>query len=172
MPQNAVFLLVEDSADDVLLVRRAFLKANILNPLRIVRSGEEAIEYLKGEGRFADRNEFPLPSVILLDLKLPGKDGFEVMQWLSHHPTLSKLTVIVLTHSDSVYDLGRAYKLGARSFLMKPVLFERLAEMMQAVKGHWVWHAEPPELSEPLASNVESHKPRLEQLGQGQALTA
>lgn len=168
MPRTAVFLLVEDSEDDVLLVRRAFLKANILNPLRVVRSGEEALEYLTGEGSFSNRNEFPLPSVILLDLMLPGKDGFEVMQWLSHHPTLSKLTVIVLTHADSVYDLGRAYKLGARSFLVKPVRFQRLAEMMQAVRGHWVWYETPPEASEPVLSNAESSK----ELRPGQPLTA
>jgi len=144
MPELALFLLVEDSADDVLLMRRAFQKASILNPLQVVRSGEEAIKYLSGEPPYQNRAEFPLPSIILLDLKLTGKDGFQVLEWIRARPGFCRLRVIVLTSSEAIYDVDRAYKLGANSFLTKPVHFDQLAQMMQAVKGYWVWHDQAP----------------------------
>ena len=84
MSHQALFLLVEDTEDDVLLVQRAFIKAKILNPLQVVRSGEQAIEYLEGAGRFSNRAEFPLPSLVLLDLKMKGLDGFGVLRWIRH----------------------------------------------------------------------------------------
>ena len=149
MPEQALFLLVEDSADDVLLIRRAFQKANIFNPLQVVRSGEEAILYLKGESPYSNRAEFPLPSIILLDLKLTGKDGFQVLEWIRSQPPLCRLRVIVLTSSEAIYDVDRAYKLGANSFLTKPVHFDQLTQMMQAVKGYWVWHDHAPSATRP-----------------------
>src|SRR5579859_7031413 len=149
MPDQSLFLLVEDSADDVLLVKRAFQRANILNPLKVVRNGEEAILYLSGEGAYSNRSEFPLPAVILLDLKLPGKDGFDVLQWLRSQPGFRNLRVLVLTSSDSIYDVDRAYKLGANSFLTKPVDFAQLVEMIQVVKGYWFWHDKAPSATRP-----------------------
>ena len=149
MSDEALFLLVEDSADDVLLIRRAFQKANIANPLHVVTSGEEAILYLAGNGPYANREEFPLPSVILLDLKLSGKDGFEVLEWIRSQPGLSRLRVIVLTASDAMRDADHAYKLGANSFLTKPVQLDRLTEMMQVLKGYWIWHDSAPTATRP-----------------------
>jgi CheY-like chemotaxis protein len=152
MANVSSFLLVEDSADDVLLMRRAFLKANILNPLVVVRSGEEAIQYLSADGAYANRQEFPLPSVILLDLKLSGKSGFDVLEWIRSQPGMRTLRVIVLTSSDSIYDVDRAYKLGANSFIVKPVRFEALVEIMQSIRGYWMWFdtAPTPTRPEPL----------------------
>jgi CheY-like chemotaxis protein len=149
MYDKAVFLLVEDSADDVLLIKRAFQKANIANPLYVVPSGENAMLYLSGEGPYRNREEFPLPAVILLDLKLPGKDGFEVLEWIRTQPGLSNLRVIVLTASDAMRDADHAYKLGANSFLTKPVQLDRLAEMMQALKGYWIWYDSAPTATRP-----------------------
>ena len=149
MSDEAVFLLVEDSPDDVLLIRRAFQRANIANPLHVVTSGEEAMLYLTGDGPYTNREEFPLPAVILLDLKLSGKNGFEVLEWIRSEPGLSKLRVIVLTASDAMRDADHAYKLGANSFLTKPVQLERLTEMMQALKGYWIWHDSAPTASRP-----------------------
>ena len=94
---KGVILLAEDSEDDVLLVRRAFAKANFLNVLHVVSNGEEAIAYLQGEGQYANRENYPLPSLLLLDWKMPRKGGFEVLQWIRQQPGLSLLRVVVLT---------------------------------------------------------------------------
>jgi CheY-like chemotaxis protein len=149
MSDRALFLLVEDTEDDVLLVRRAFLKAKILNPLQVVRSGEQAIEYLEGAGRFSNRAEFPLPSLVLLDLKMKGLDGFGVLRWIRQQPGLTGLRVVILTSSNAVSDVNLAYQLGANSFLVKPIDFERLVEISQALKGYWLWMNAEPEVTRP-----------------------
>src|SRR2546430_816526 len=117
MPEHALILLVEDREDDVILVRRAFGKANVLNPMHVVRDGAEAIAYLKGEGKYSNRAEYPLPELLLLDLKMPGTDGFEVLKWMRQQPGLQNLRVVVLTSSDQMRDVNTAYQLGANSFL-------------------------------------------------------
>src|SRR5229473_2661647 len=86
--EEAVILLAEDREDEVLLLRHAFAKAGFLNPLQVVPNGEEAIHYLQGEGKYANRDEYPLPALVLLDLKMPRKDGFEVLQWIRQQPGL------------------------------------------------------------------------------------
>ncbi len=152
-------LLVEDREDDVLLVRRAFAKANIINPLHVVHDGLEALAYLKGEGPYANRVEFPLPELILLDLKMPGMDGYEVLRWIRKHPTLSALRVVVLASSEEIRDVNLAYKLGANSFLVKPVELERFVEMLVALNGYWLWMSKTPEASRP-AMPVIPQSPR------------
>jgi len=132
-------LLAEDREEDVVSIRHAFAKANFLNPLQVVTSGEEAIAYLRGEGKYADRDEYPLPSLLLLDLKMPRKDGFQVLEWIRQQPVLSALRVVVLTASDRISDVNRAYQLGASSFLVKPVDFPNFVEMTRALKGYWLW---------------------------------
>src|SRR5262245_23868845 len=111
MSELAVFLLVDDTDDDVQLVRRAFIKAKVLNPLQTVKNGEEAIAYLSGTGKYANRVEFPLPSLVLLDLKLPGLDGFDVLRWVRQQEGLKALRVVVLTASDDMRDVNTAYQL-------------------------------------------------------------
>src|SRR5438046_1544463 len=134
MPERAVILLAEDREDDVLLIRRAFARAQVTNPFFVVRDGEEAIEYLKGEGRYSNRAEYPLPSLMLLDLKMPRTDGFEVLKWIREQPDLRGLRVIVLTTSDHIRDANLAYQLGANSFLVKPFEFETFVGLSQALK--------------------------------------
>ena len=148
---EAVILLAEDREDEVMLMRRAFTKANFLNPLHVVSNGEEAIAYLQGEGKYANRDEYPLPSLLLLDLKMPRKNGFEVLQWIREQPGLSALRVVVLTASDEIRDVNRAYQLGANSFLVKPVDFAHFVEVTQALKGYWLWMSKEPEISRPRA---------------------
>jgi len=133
MKQNEVFLLVDDSEDDVLLARNAFARASLPNPLQVANSGEEAILYLSGQGKFADRQQFPVPTVVLLDLKMPNKDGFQVLEWIRSQHSLQDLCVIVLTGLEKIADVDRAYKLGATSFLVKPLDVERLNELMQTL---------------------------------------
>src|SRR5688572_26902506 len=108
MTDQAVILLAEDRDDDVVLVRRSFAKAFITNPLQVVRNGEEAIEYLSGEGQYANRAEYPLPALVLLDLKMPGKDGFEVIKWIRQQPGLNTLPIVVLTSSENMRDVNTA----------------------------------------------------------------
>jgi CheY-like chemotaxis protein len=144
---EGVILLAEDGEDQVMLIRRAFAKANFLNPLHVVSNGEEAIAYLEGEGKYASRDEYPLPTLLLLDLKMPRKDGFEVLEWIRQQPGLSALRVVVLTSSDEMRDVNRAYQLGANSFLVKPVDFPRFVEVTLALKGYWLWMSKEPEIS-------------------------
>src|SRR5689334_12002269 len=113
MIDDGLILVVEDDPNDVLLIQRAFRKAGLKNELRIVGDGEEAIAYLKGEGEFCKRDRFPLPFMILLDLKMPGTDGFEVLQWIRRTPNVRRCLVVVLTSSNRQGDVDKAYELGA-----------------------------------------------------------
>src|SRR3989440_8913154 len=149
---EAVILLAEDRQDDVMIIRRAFAKSKLLNPLHVVSDGDEAIAYLQGEGKYASRDEYPLPSLLLLDLKMPRKGGFEVLEWIRKQPSLSALRVIVLTTSDEIRDVNQAYRMGANSFLVKPVDFAAFVEVSRALKGYWLWMSEEPEISRPSRS--------------------
>src|SRR5882672_7903883 len=106
MPDRELILIAEDREDDVFLIRRSLEKANVFNPLQVVGSGEETIAYLKGEGRFANRSEYPLPGLLLLDLKMPRTDGFEVLRWIRQQPGLKALRVVVLTSSEDMRDIN------------------------------------------------------------------
>jgi len=155
MPDLAVFLLVEDSGDDVLLIRRAFVKAKVLNPLQVARNGEDAIAYLAGTGKYFNRAEFPLPALVLLDLKMPGLNGFDVLRWVRQQPTLRALRVVILSSSDDMRDVNSAYQLGANSFLIKPVDFERFVEISLALNGYWLWLSQAPDVSRPPVPQAE-----------------
>ena len=118
MNTQSIFLLVEDNEDDVFFMERAFQQAGVHNPLHVVRNGEEAIEYLSGQNDFSDRERYPLPDLIFLDLKMPGVNGFEVLKWMSEQSL--KLPVAVLTSSPEEIDRQRAFDLGAECYLLKP----------------------------------------------------
>jgi len=133
MPQGQTLLLVDDCENDLMLMRLAFEKASCSMPLQEVRNGEEAIAYLSGEGFYSDREKFPLPTVMLLDLNMPKKDGFDVLTWVRAQPVLKRLAIIVLTASTRTTDVDRAFDLGATSFLIKPSTLETLADMMECL---------------------------------------
>ena len=124
MAKLATILLVEDDMHDVELMRLAFEKASIPFALRSVSHGGEAIEYLSGEGNFADREQFPTPSLILLDLKMPRVDGFDVLRWIQTQPPEKMAPVIVLSYSKLESDRRLAQELGARGYMVKPVDFD------------------------------------------------
>ena len=147
--EHPVILLAEDNDDDVAMLRRAFLQAGIDLPLQVVPNGEEAIAYLMGEGRFSNRAEFPLPDLFLLDLKMPGTDGFEVLAWLRQHPTLAPLRTVVLTTSDEIRDVNQAYLLGANSFLTKPVDVTDFKSTLQEMFNFFLFKAKRPEVRRP-----------------------
>ena len=145
MGELSLFLLVEDNLDDVMLLQRAFIKARVLNPVQLVPTGEAAIDYLRGSGRYANRSEYPMPCIVLLDLKVPGLDGFAVLRWIRSQPDLARLRVIVLTGSDALQDIELAYQLGASSFLVKPSDFEHFVQICRALNGYWLWLDRAPE---------------------------
>ena len=138
MIEEAVVLLVEDREDDILLIQKAFAQAALSNAVHIVRDGEQAIQYINGDGAYADRATFPLPQIMLLDLKLPRVDGFEVLRWLRAQPELDHIIVLVLTLSNDIRDVTRAYKLGANSFMVKPTDFQDVTGMISLLKGYWL----------------------------------
>src|SRR5262245_39501433 len=137
MLNNQYILLAEDDPNDVLLIQRAFQKAGLGTALKLVRDGEQAIEYLGGRGNYANRTRFPVPFLLLLDLKMPGTDGFEVLQWVRAEPELKRLLIIVLTSSNLQADVDRAYELGANSYLVKPVEFNQMVNMIQRFEAYW-----------------------------------
>jgi len=143
---QSTVLLVEDDANDALLVRRAFRLASIANPVQTVEDGEEAVAYLSGKPPYADRDRYALPVLMLLDLKLPRKSGLEVLQWLRQQAVLKRLPVVVLTSSREAADVNRAYDLGANSYLVKPVAFESLLDMVKMLNLYWMILSEQPQV--------------------------
>ena len=160
MPETRLILLAEDEDDDVLLVQSAFKGAGILTPLQVVRDGYETIAYLQGVGKYANRGEFPLPSVLLLDLQMPRKNGFEVLQWIRSEPTLRTLRVTVLTGSTHQRDLNKAFELGANSFVVKPGDFNDLITAFKALHSYWLLTDRSPE-THGLSNPPEPTRPRL-----------
>ena len=140
MNARGPILLVEDNPDDVFFMRRAAQAAKIENPIHVVTDGTQAIEYLSGAGAFADRNAHPLPCVILLDLKLPGMSGLDVLGWMRGRPEFTTAVVIVLTTSREPRDVHEAYRLGANAYLVKPTSPTQLAELLGAIKIFWIEH--------------------------------
>jgi CheY-like chemotaxis protein len=132
---HAPILIVEDSRHDILLAERAFARANVKAPLQIVTDGEAAMQYLSGEAPFADRERFPLPSLVLLDLKLPRRNGHEVLSWIHDEPEQAHAgyPVVVLTTSDEARDRERAARSGAVAYLIKPLFQETVVEMLHSI---------------------------------------
>ena len=137
MPQRQTILLVDDSENDLFLMHLAFKKASCSAPLQEVRNGEEAIAYLSGDGLYADRNKFPLPTMMILDLNMPKKDGFDVLVWVRAQPILKRLAIIILTASTRAADVDQAFDLGATSFLVKPSNLESLVGMVRCMDS-WI----------------------------------
>ena len=127
---HGTILLVEDNEDDVFIIRRALTKAKVSHAVQVARDGLEAVAYLNGEGKYADRQEYPLPVLVLLDLQMPKMDGFEVLSWIQGQPLLKSLRVVVLTNALDSRESSAAHQLGAHSFLVKPADFADSAELM------------------------------------------
>lgn len=129
MSASQTILVVEDREDDWVLMRTAAQQAQVNVPLLVVRDGEEAVAYLKGEGAYSDRARNPLPAVMLLDLNLPKKSGFDVLAWVRSQPKIKRLPIVVLCSSSRTEDVERAYDLGANGFLVKPTSLADLIGM-------------------------------------------
>jgi CheY-like chemotaxis protein len=133
-----VILHVEDDPNDVLLLEHACRKAAVECDIRRVADGDEAVAYLRGVKPFANRAEFPLPRLILLDLKMPRMNGFDVLMWLREQEALRVIPVVVLSSSNHDADLHKAYELGVNSYLMKPVSFDSLVEIVKVINDYWL----------------------------------
>ena len=132
-------LLAEDNPDDVLLVRRAFQENKAPNPVHAVGNGEEAIQYLAGEGPYADRTAHPFPALFLLDLKMPVKDGLEVLRWLHAHPEIPrKLPVVVLSSAELPNETQVAYAMDIQACIVKPINYVELREKVRILKEYWL----------------------------------
>lgn len=143
-----LILLVEDDPNDALLLKRAFAKAHVANTIVHLADGDAAVLYLDGCGAYADRERHPLPCLVLLDLKLPRRSGLEVLGWMRAQAGLKRIPVVVLTSSQQATDINRAYDLGANSYLVKPVGFDTLLDMVHALNLYWLRFNQPGETDE------------------------
>jgi CheY-like chemotaxis protein len=137
MNEKQTILLVDDSENDLILMRRAFKKADFNITLHEAHNGAEAIAYLKGDAPYDDRKKFPLPTVMLLDLNMPKRNGFEVLTWVRAQTGLKRLSIIVLSVSMRTEDVERAFDCGTNSFLVKPSNIEALVAMIRCLR-EWI----------------------------------
>jgi CheY-like chemotaxis protein len=145
MSGRKTILVADDCLEDVTILKRAFIKSGIDVPFTVVRDGQEAVRYLAGDDEFGDRRTHPLPQLMLLDLKMPRMDGFEVLRWLLSHPKLRRMPVAVLTSSGEDRDVNRAYDLGANSYVIKPASLSGYAEIAGHLHHFWMQINYPPE---------------------------
>jgi CheY-like chemotaxis protein len=140
-------LLVEDDLNDIFLVKRAFKIAQIVNPLQIATDGQEAINYLRGEGKYAERDKYPLPELIVMDIKMPRRTGFEVLEWVKRSEgPLRRIPIVIVSSSDNPSDINRAYELGANAYMVKPMNFRAVEHLFNAITQYWGLECAKPEL--------------------------
>ena len=138
MLDKAPILLAEDDRNDIFLMRKAFEQAGIPNPLFVVHNGQEAVDYMAGTGDYAQRKKFPLPGLMLLDLKMPWMDGFDVLIWLRKQRQFDTLPVVVLTSSHLQSDIDRSRQMGVYDYQVKPHRFEDLIRLLGDVRKCWL----------------------------------
>jgi CheY-like chemotaxis protein len=135
--RGQLILIAEDSESDVFFMLRVMEQAGVLNPIFVVRDGTETLAYLQGTGRYADRATYPLPGIVLLDLKMPDIDGFEILRWKRSHPELKDILMVAVSSFDGVYAINLAYETGADTFLSKPLSSEDMLNLIGAFESYW-----------------------------------
>jgi CheY-like chemotaxis protein len=147
MTKPAHILLIEDNRMDVELTLDAFREVHLGNTIHVTQNGQEALDYIFGRGEYTDRKAHPLPDLVLLDLKLPGVDGHEVLRQIKEAPGLKRLPVVILTSSKEEGDRSLSYDNGANSYLVKPVSFEGFLEVVRQIGEYWLLlNVGPPEV--------------------------
>ena len=136
--EKPLILMVDDDPNDRLLLRRAFNRIGVINPVCELDSGASAIAYLRGDPPYDDREKHPFPAILLLDLHMPGTDGFAVLQWIRDKLTVGGLLIVVLSRLDEIKNINRAYHLGANSFLTKPGDAKELEDLIRAFHDYWL----------------------------------
>lgn len=162
---TGTILLVEDEEGDVFFMRQAMKKADVLNPLKVASNGQEAIDYFQGTGKFANREEFPLPCLVLLDLKLPRVMGLDVLKWLRQQT--ERVIVLILTSSKEEADIATAYHLGANGYLVKPSDAGQLTDMVKSINDFWLKQNTPP----PTVQHPDDFGPSAKSLARGSLKT-
>lgn len=143
--KTITILMADDDDDDRLMTREALEESRVINEFRMVNDGVELLSYLRREGKYADKEQYPWPSLIFLDLNMPRKDGREALLEIKNDPNLKSIPVVILTTSKQEEDKVKGYNLGAASFITKPVTFDGLVELMRAMGKYWVEFVELPE---------------------------
>lgn len=138
-------LMADDDEDDRLLTREAMAEGRVLNRLEFVENGAELMDYLNGSGKYTDRDQYPMPGLILLDLNMPKMDGREALAEIKKHPAIRRIPVVILTTSKAEEDMLKGYDLGAASYITKPVTFDALVDLMKALGKYWVEIVELPQ---------------------------
>jgi CheY-like chemotaxis protein len=155
MNRQCTILIVDDDENDIFFVKRAFTEINVHCTFQMLKNGQEVVDYLKGDGEFADREKYPMPMMILMDLKMPIMDGFQVLAWLRSRPGIKVIPTIVFSSSDLPGDITRAYELGANSFMTKSVTYDGLLLKLQTLSQYWLEHCKHPQVADAEGSNRE-----------------
>ena len=151
MAKSFPILLAEDNADDAFFIQRAFHTAEIRHPLFTVGDGQQAIDFLSGPGRYADRAVYPMPHLVLADLKMPGVSGFDLIQWMRNNPSTKLVPVVVLSSSALPQDVNRAYALGANAYMVKPADARALDRVFRTMAEFWLAGETPSPIRAPLS---------------------
>lgn len=142
--KTLIILMADDDADDRLLAQEAMHESRVLNELYFVEDGVQLLCYLRGDGEFSDRQAYPMPGLILLDLNMPKMDGREALAHIKADPRLRRIPVVILTTSKAEEDMVKGYDLGAASYITKPVTFDALVDLMRTLGKYWVEFVELP----------------------------
>jgi len=135
---HSTILVVDDNSQDLILIEGAFRAIGVTDPIHTVHDGREAIAYMTGEGKYSDRNTYAYPTFITIDLKMPGKDGFAVLEFLKKNPEWAIIPTVILTSSRDLDDIKRAYQLGASSYHVKPVALDALRKQLKVLHDYWM----------------------------------
>jgi len=142
--EKLTVVIAEDDEDDITLLENALAEIACEHTVRIVRDGRELLDYLKGEEKYGDRQAYPFPNVLLLDIKMPRLSGMDVLRWLSKHPECSVMPTIVFSASDLEQDIKVAYDLGASAYFVKPMVYQNLKEILRSMFEFWGKCVKPP----------------------------
>lgn len=153
MHRQCTILIVDDDENDIFFVKRAFTEINVHCTFQMLKNGQEVVDYLSGHGEYGNREKHALPMMILMDLKMPIMDGFQVLAWLRSQPGLKVIPTIVFSSSDLAVDITRAYELGANSFMTKSVTYDGLLLKLQTLSQYWLEHCKHPQVGEADASS-------------------
>lgn len=155
MNNEFFILLAEDDDADIFLFKRALQKARIFSPMQIVHDGQATVDYLSGTKPYTDRKLHPKPDLVILDVRMPRKDGFEVLQWVRRHAELKRLPVVILGQSPEQSDIDRAYELGANAYLVKQADTGALGVMLKRLHDFWRLTASMPQQQLEAESNAD-----------------
>lgn len=135
---HQIILLVEDNDDDAFITSRAFVTAEVSAIIKRAEDGQAATDYLEGKGVYADRDKYPMPDILMLDLKLPHKTGLEVLRWVREHKTLSPMVVLILTSSSERIDVEEAYRLHVNAYVVKPTSLNHMVDIARNIQNFWL----------------------------------